>query len=294
MKSYISMKWDEKIRTAWMILLKRNSIICHDWSRPAKKKCVNINYFRIDDSNDNLGDYLSVVVCEEMCRYFDLEFQVKDLKNTKHLYAIGSVLFTGLQDCTVWGTGLIREYNKTISEKIVLYFNKRYRKLDIRSVRGPLTRRFLEANGIHCPEIYGDPALLMPFFYNPKNKKKWREYVCITHYTVELNEQKNTISMKTRDYKYVINCICEAKKVITSSLHGLILAEAYGVPAVVFSQDVEFDKFKYDDYYLSTGRSQYHIAKSLQEALEIDPLPLPDLKILQEGLMNTFPKDLWE
>lgn len=43
-------------------------------------------------------------------------------------------------------------------------------------------------------------------------------------------------------------------EVYSSSLHGIILAEAYGVPAVMFrSYDKSVD-FKYLDYYASTGR----------------------------------------
>jgi pyruvyltransferase len=52
--------------------------------------------------------------------------------------------------------------------------------------------------------------------------------------------------------------------------------------------------FKYLDYYYSTGRKDIKIAESFEEALNMEPLKLPDLKPLQEGLMKSFPYDLWE
>ncbi len=36
-----------------------------------------------------------------------------------------------------------------------------YKTLDVRSVRGPLTAKFLSKRGIFVPEIYGDPGLLI-------------------------------------------------------------------------------------------------------------------------------------
>ena len=51
---------------------------------------------------------------------------------------------------------------------------------------------------------------------------------------------------------------------------------------------------KYNDYYFSTGRYNYPIAKSIEEALEITPAPLPDLENMRKKLMRAFPADLWE
>ena len=82
---------------------------------------------------------------------------------------------------------------------------------------------------------------------------------------------------------------------ISSALHGIILAECYGIPAVFLRQGVEREEMKYLDWYRSTGRETFSIADSLEEALRIPPSPMPDEEKLEEmrkNLFQAFP-DLW-
>ena len=99
--------------------------------------------------------------------------------------------------------------------------------------------------------------------------------------------------MNTNDYKKVIDKICSCKVIYTSSLHGIILAEAYGVPAVFYRGLPNIIDFKYKDYYASTGRFDVPMASTLVEAMKKTPPPLPDLRQMQQGLMDVFPFDLW-
>ncbi len=99
--------------------------------------------------------------------------------------------------------------------------------------------------------------------------------------------------MNTNDYQSVIDQIVQSKLIISSSLHGIILSDSYGVPSVFYrGVDPRVD-FKYMDYYASTGRKMDIIATSIEEALKQEPLPLPLLKPLQDMLMDSFPYDLW-
>jgi pyruvyltransferase len=167
---------------------------------------------------------------------------------------------------------------------------------DIRAVRGPNTRKVLIENGFDCPDIYGDPAILMPLFYNPCLPKKTK-YVIIPHHLKYHKYQANysnavVLSTITSDWKNFIKSIVEAEMVISSSLHGIILAEAYGVPCV-FLNDAEGSLFKYEDYYHSTGRKAFKSAESIDHAIEIGPEVLPNLESLQKQLLSSFPIDLW-
>ncbi len=51
---------------------------------------------------------------------------------------------------------------------------------------------------------------------------------------------------------------------------------------------------KYYDWYYSTNRWNVKMARTIEEAIEMEPMPLPELKNMRETLMNAFPFDLWE
>ncbi len=164
------------------------------------------------------------------------------------------------------------------------------RKLDIRCVRGPETRRVLMNNGYECPECYGDPAVLLPLFYTPASTEKAYDYKVVQHYIYGC-DHPNAINPLTDDWRSFVDEIVKCRLIISSSLHGIILAEAYGVPAIMLQNNM--NTFKYNDYYYSTGRFSYPVAKTVEEALQMEPAPLPDLTALQQNLLDSFPVDLW-
>lgn len=256
------------------------------YGKPAKKKRVNLQYY---DSEVNLGDTLSPLICQWVLNKNSLSFEQKT-SQTYHLLALGSLLGgNGFFDATVWGSGI-----KSFDQIATLSKRKYFQKLDIRSVRGPLTRDALIGCGYKCPEKYGDPAVLMPLIYKPEVEKK-SEIGAILHFkhNIAIPENVKNIDIRTDDYENFINEICSCKKVISSSLHGIILAEAYGIPAVFLAEGREGEMFKYYDWYYSTGRKNVKVAYSFDEAVKMAPMDLPDLSEMQKTVLDAFPCDLW-
>ena len=67
----------------------------------------------------------------------------------------------------------------------------------------------------------------------------------------------------------------------------------FGVPAVFFNA-VPYQLHKFLDWYYSTGRTKVSMVNTLEDALLIAPMPLPDLKDMRKALIEVFPVDLWE
>lgn len=253
-------------------------------------------YSRYSESRYNLGDFLGFVITDWMLKKKGLSLE-SWVKQRRHLKCVGSNLYAGFQNATVWGSGIIcKPHGHFLINAFLIHYP--LTRLDIRAVRGPLTRDLLLKWGQKCPEVYGDPAILMPLIYQP-TRQVIRDVLVIPQFVTEkVFREKypdyDMITMNTNDYKSVTDAIVSSRKVITSSLHAVILSDAYGIPSVLFRGLGKDKDFKYMDYYYSTGRKDIKIADSIEDAMKMEPLPLPDLKDLQEGLLKTFPYDLWD
>jgi pyruvyltransferase len=197
----------------------------------------------------NWGDALSPILCSKLSGK-----PVKKMlwKHQNRFLAIGSILENANARAQIWGSGFIWPDGKLDEAPGAVH-----------AVRGPQTRAKLRAMGIDCPEVYGDPALLFPYFYDPVIEKKY-EVGVIPHFS-----DKNTDWIKNLPQDRFVRIIdveggieefvrevksCEL--ILSSSLHGLICADAYGVPNmwVKLSNILYGGNFKFRDYYESVGR----------------------------------------
>ncbi len=303
------MKYLNKVKRSlyWYRLIKdADNMILYYPKLKAQENRVNVHihdvkltgwkYYDNGSYPYNLGDYLAVPICDFMLKKKGIDID-KPISCKKHLFTVGSAGLRSFQNATMWGTGIM--YDGLRGAWWEKYWDASHRQLDIRAVRGPLTREVFLRLGHKCPEIYGDPGILMPLIYKPTIPKFKKEFAIIPQYTREIELRSyypddNLISMCTNDYKAVIDKIVSCKIVYSSSLHGIILAESYGVPAIFFRQVSSKIDFKYKDYYASTGRFDVPMANNLAEAFSFEAPAIPDLKILQDNIMNAFPYDLWE
>lgn len=218
----------------------------------------------------NWGDDINVFLIEKMtgCRVAIVDYSwIHTYLPIKNYACIGSIIgWMGNKYTEIWGSGIISE--KQPMERV---------PRSIHSVRGPLTRKVLLANGIACPEKYGDPALLLPRFYTPKTHKKYRLGI-IPHYKdlnlpiLEkfLNMHDDVLVINLRSYIHwtdVIEQINACGCIVSSSLHGIIVSDAYGIPNawIKLSDNIKGGTFKYLDYFSS-------VHKKVDTPLEINDM----------------------
>jgi pyruvyltransferase len=167
-------------------------------------------------------------------------------------FAIGSIISRANAKSVVWGSGAFGTETEGSLNK----------KASYRAVRGPLTRNLLRIYGINCPEVYGDPALLLPYVFNPTVEKKYKVGVILrwaetSWNSVETDADVKKIYLGTDNMEGTLTDILSCEKIISSSLHGIILADAYGIPSAwLGSTTPKGLEFKFYDYFLSVGKVQ--------------------------------------
>ena len=225
---------------------------------------MNLYYY----NHPNVGDALSPVIVHH---FWGRKPRRVSPNISPKLLAVGSIMKTLREGDTVWGSGVIREtdtWGDLPSECKFL------------ALRGKLSEENLGVN----VGVYGDPALLLPLMYNPQVKIK-HEVGYIPHYVdaPTFDGSGKKVIRVTQDWKSFVREVKSCKKIVSSSLHGIIIAEAYGIPAqwAVYSNKVIGNGFKFKDYLTGTNRP-------IQEPGDFPPIP--NLKELQEGLLRVIPR----
>ena len=199
----------------------------------------------------NFGDAANTELVKLITGYTPQVIQADCILDNINYLIIGSTLKFGDNNSIVWGAGFQTKEDKFQDFKPV-----------IKSVRGPKTRDRLLELGFECPEVYGDPVLLFPRYYKPVVEKKYILGIVIHHKDEELDVVKNMVLpegvIKIRHdmgtYEF-IDTICSCENIASSSLHGIIVADAYGIPAIQIKfNDSNIDNFKFEDYYMSVSR----------------------------------------
>lgn len=230
----------------------------------------------------NFGDELSHAIVERMVGRPIVRASLKSPDPT--LFALGSIIQSARDDDLIWGSGYWGH----------LHITHQFKRLDVRAVRGPRTRERLLRLGIICPEVYGDPAILMPLLFPEfQRQAPQNEYIIIPHFTeISRFKRVQNVVLPTAPWKEVIQQILQSRLVIASSLHGLILAEAFGIPARMLRITDHEPLFKYQDYYESTGRPAFTYATSVKEALLMGGEEPGYIDV--KPLLDAFPWDYFE
>ena len=206
------------------------------------------------------------------------------------LLSIGSVMHFARDGAVVWGSGVNGKMNESLMT---------FEDLDVRAVRGPRTAERLMSRGIAVPEVFGDPGLLVSRLFPDVQITTEQTRLHRTVVVPNLRDQPQRMRLGEGDLQLdprrplidVLKALANSRLVVGSSLHALIVAESFGVPARMIAPQHE-STFKYADYYEGTGRSTFRTASSVEEAVELggEPLPVWDA----QPLIDAFPAELWD
>lgn len=256
-----------------------SSLKFYYWGHPIVRNCFNF------------GDMVTPLLMQ----YYVSEnnIVIADSANDADVFSTGSIIHHIPQNrfAIIIGSGLIKDEKIHIPSAIVY------------AVRGKLTKEIL---GISDDIALGDPALLLPLIYKSPNLNRTKKPIGIVphyiHYTSPLldnfrhDERYKVINVRA-ETKYVVDEICSCSAIISSSLHGLIVADAYGIP----NRHLEFENhplmgghFKFDDYYSSIGRrglaAQSITPLEIHNNLEFDCEYFTNIPEVQKKLDSAFKK----
>ncbi len=230
--------------------------------------------------HENWGDDINYYFLREIINQPVVLFNRTSLAfrlKLRNYLVIGSTIdMLCTRNTEVWGAGII-DGNKPLEAK-----PKR-----VYAVRGPLTRAKLLSEGVDCPEIYGDPVLLTPLYYQPRIYKRYK-YGILSHVSNQtivetllfngrsLSECEDVRIIYLGQYTHwhdLIDQVCECETILSSSLHGLIIAEAYHIPNVwiEFGKPLIGGHFKFHDFFLSMhqDRKEPVVIKGVNLPLEV-------------------------
>lgn len=248
--------------------------------------------------SNNMGDALNYWLVNKITNK-PVVWVPKESTNYKFV-CIGSILNWADGNCGVWGAGLANQTD-TVNPGCQLH-----------CVRGPISASIAIESGKWSADTVplGDPALLVPKYYKGKKAHQSIKVGIIPHYA-DFHALNNPRSPENSfagiaiinvfdPIEKIVDEIKKCQVILSSSLHGLILADAYGIPnkQIKITDYVLGDGTKFADYLLSVNRTyrlptnfcrirnydQNTIVRLVKD--EYEPINLKDM---QEALLTSCP-----
>lgn len=194
-----------------------------------------------------------------------LLFRLKELRSIlfpweNNVIGIGSIISWGNKRSVIWGSGFLLDRCGFNGGKVC-------------AVRGKRTNEKLIRMGYEGTSTFGDPAMLVPLLVKP-SKEKLSEIGIIPHYTETdyfmetYGKAYKIIDLRTDDVKLVVSEITSCRCILSTSLHGIIVSHAYGIPALwIKLHTLNEDDFKFYDYFSSVGIDDYEGFDNIDEVL---------------------------
>ena len=198
---------------------------------------------------------------------------------------------------TVWGSGLMFPINAPRSKVMI-------RRPQFFALRGERTRQELIAAGMldrGCEVALGDPGIFMPEVLGLCSRQQgplgfvvhafhWQsgfvEAYHREHPEIRLIDPRQSP-------KVVASEIAGCSAIYSSSLHGLVVADALGIPNRWVALETPYatrllNRFKFDDYYSAFGiRREPCTIREISEAPVYDPISQDALRSAKKALKDS-------
>lgn len=212
--------------------------------------------------------------------------------NKCSLAVVGSILQWGIR--YKWGPGFI-EPTKNLQKDTEKVF----------ALRGPESYNIAQSSpyATTVSKVYGDPGLLMSWYYQPHNQTKSYSLCLIPHY-VETNAPalagilsgwNGAHQLNIKDPLFhIMDEIVKCEFVLSSSLHGIIFSDSYGVPNahMTLTNHVTGGNFKFDDYFGAVNRTRTTLELVNRTSVKTDEIKYIMDKSSQPAQINLLP--LWQ
>lgn len=204
-------------------------------------------WYRREGGLTNFGDELGPEIVRR------LGFEVRYVPAHKaDLVACGSIMHhLASRETMVWGSGMMSPPKRP-----------KFRLKHVLAVRGTETAERIPHEGV----ALGDPGLLVPLLWKPARKR--HKLGVVPHYvdTRSYPEADIVIDVEA-PLDQVIEDITSCERIKASSLHGYIVARAFGIPAERIAHPrVGGGSFKWNDFESVMDRPLNEIQQDLLRA----------------------------
>lgn len=219
--------------------------------RPGRRRRQSIRMFWYRPNEipggTNFGDELGAYIVE---RVSGRQIERCDIEDTE-LLSVGSILEMAIktrrtEPFPVWGSGFIRRGGA-----------KQAGRFEVAAARGALSAERLLATGVPL----GDPALCLSLFTTRSTPRHALgivpHYIDVDNRCAELASGEHGVTFidPRRPHGEVVETIGRCEAIVSSSLHGCIVADALGVPNawIKLSDKLSGGDYKFRDYYSALG-----------------------------------------
>lgn len=265
---------------------------------PAEDKSLRAFWW---DSKPNFGDAIGPWLAGTLTERDVVNVRSAKAAPGRTVALVGSIIhMIDRDDVDIWGAGLMRP----LGEKSPL---RKLAGIRVHAVRGHLTRHELQTKlGWEVPEVLGDPALLLGRHYTPRPAPPTGQKIAfvphLSHrprFKRKVDRQQFDVVDVREDLTLVVDAIANSSACVSTSLHGLIVAQTYGVPWVwlnITDAELGGGDFKFRDFFSTLrGATPAQVDVTSEELADLDlaavarRCALPDLDIDLEALEAALP-----